>query len=191
MGDIKADLMCCITVLNSLSDNFPHACSIISHNIATSTATSPYGSKDIHLFLENKQFLLKNNQCNDSCSPITLTACTKPSKSSNISTCGNPVCKRTGHMTEYCIKPGGGMARKTIEESNAACKLVLKKKTLGLKILITVKDMCIYGHGWFWIQYTHLTQNFLALLVIPFPLPPLRKWNMTVGLLLRRGQLLP
>ena len=33
------------------------------------------------------------------------------------------------------------MAGKTIEESKAACKLALKKKTLGLKIPITVKDV--------------------------------------------------
>ncbi|KAF8221466.1 hypothetical protein L208DRAFT_1531995 [Tricholoma matsutake] len=141
MGDIKADLLCCIALLNSLSDNFPHACSIISRDIAASTAASSYGSKDIHLFLENEQSLLKNDQRNDSRSPVALTARTKPPKSSNVPTCGNPVCKRTGHTMEYCIKPGGGMAGKTIEESKAARKLALEKKTPGLKIPITVKDV--------------------------------------------------
>ena len=144
MGDIKANLLCCIALLNSLSDNFPHARSIISCDIAASTATSLYGSKDIHLFLENEQSLLENDQRNDSHSPVALTARVKPSKSSNVPTCGNQVCKRTGHMMEYCIKPGGGMAGKTIEESKAARKLALEKKTPGLKIPIMVKD--INGH---------------------------------------------
>lgn len=61
MGDIKADLLCCIALLHSLSDNFPHARSIISRNITALTDAAPYGSKDICLFLDNEQFLLEND----------------------------------------------------------------------------------------------------------------------------------
>ena len=144
MGNIKADLLCCITLLNSLSDNFPHARSIISCDITATTTASPYGLKDIHLFLENEQSLLENDHRNDSRSHVALTARAKSTKSSNIPTCGNPVCKKTGHMMEYCIKAGGGMAGKTIEESKAARKLALEKKSSGShtsKIPVTVKDV--------------------------------------------------
>jgi hypothetical protein len=61
MGDIKADLLCCIALLNSLSEHFPHARSIISRDITTSTESTPYTSKDIHRFLENEQSLLEND----------------------------------------------------------------------------------------------------------------------------------
>jgi hypothetical protein len=61
MGDIKDDLLCCITLLNSLSEHFPDACSIISRDIATLTESTPYTSKDIHRFLENEQSLLETS----------------------------------------------------------------------------------------------------------------------------------
>ncbi|KAF8224859.1 hypothetical protein L208DRAFT_1509451 [Tricholoma matsutake] len=57
MGTITSDLLCCIALLNSLSSHFPHACSIISHNIAAATVSAPYTSKDICLFLENEQMI--------------------------------------------------------------------------------------------------------------------------------------
>jgi hypothetical protein len=116
----------------------------VFHDIAILTVTAPYGSKDIRLFLENEQSLLENDQCNDSHPSITLTTRAKPNKLPNVPTCGNPVCKKTGHTMEYCIKPGGGIAGRTIDKSKAAQKLVLKKKTLSSaapKILIMVKDV--------------------------------------------------
>jgi hypothetical protein len=51
MGDTKADLLCCIALLNSLSEHFPHARSIISRDITTLTESTPYTSKDIRRFL--------------------------------------------------------------------------------------------------------------------------------------------
>ncbi|KAF8233884.1 hypothetical protein L208DRAFT_1553889, partial [Tricholoma matsutake] len=50
MGDITSDLLCCITLLNSISSHFPHAHSIISCNIAASMPSAPYTSKNIHFF---------------------------------------------------------------------------------------------------------------------------------------------
>ncbi|KAF8219320.1 hypothetical protein L208DRAFT_1551817, partial [Tricholoma matsutake] len=147
MGDIKADLLCCIALLHSLSDNFPHAQSIISHDIAALTDAAPYGSKDIHLFLENEQSLLENDHHNDSRSHIALTAQSKNSSPTNVPICENSVCGKRGHTKAYCIKPGGSMAGKTVEESKAACKAAREKKPLAAnppKIPITVKD--INGH---------------------------------------------
>ena len=51
---------------------------------------------------------------------------------------------KTGHTTKFCIKSGGGMAGKTIEESKAARRIMLEKKRSGgdtLKVPVTVKDV--------------------------------------------------
>ncbi|KAF8223051.1 hypothetical protein L208DRAFT_1153187, partial [Tricholoma matsutake] len=116
MGDIQADLLCCIALLNSLSDNFPHARSIISWDIAASSLSAPYGSKDIKLFLENEQSLLENDQHGGSKNHATFTAQSKSSKLPNAPICTNANCGKLGHTKQYCIKPGGGMAGKSLEE---------------------------------------------------------------------------
>ncbi|KAF8230748.1 hypothetical protein L208DRAFT_1473729, partial [Tricholoma matsutake] len=118
MGDIKADLFCSIALLNSFSDNFPHACCIISCNIPNSTHKSLYTSNNIHHFLENKQTLLENDQCTENKSYIALAAHTKPQKTSNSLICSNPVCKKTGHTIEFFIKSGGGMASDDTQPGN-------------------------------------------------------------------------
>jgi hypothetical protein len=96
-GDIKADLLCCIALLNSLGKHFPHACSIISHGITTLTESTPYTSKDIHCFLENEQSLLENEQHGEPRSTIALAAHVKLAKLSNTPTCGNFTFKRSGN----------------------------------------------------------------------------------------------
>ncbi|KAF8240510.1 hypothetical protein L208DRAFT_1232533, partial [Tricholoma matsutake] len=112
MGDIKPDLLCCIALLNSLSDNFPHAHSIISRDITASTKESPYTSKDICSFLENEQSLLENDHCMDPWPSVALTTHIKSTRLFNAPVCGNPNCKKMGHLTKYCIKTGGGMCSK-------------------------------------------------------------------------------
>ena len=43
--------------------------------------------------------------------------------------CSNKVyCGKTGHLLKTCIKPGGGMAGKTVEEAKAAKKLLREQK---------------------------------------------------------------
>ena len=118
MGTITSDLLCCIVLLNSLSSHFPHACSIIFHDITVSTEYVPYTFKDIHLFLENEQTLLETDACNSGSSSLALVATSKLFKLSGTAFCSN--CKRASHITEYCISAGGGMEGKTIEESKAA-----------------------------------------------------------------------
>ncbi|KAF8234202.1 hypothetical protein L208DRAFT_1157971, partial [Tricholoma matsutake] len=116
MGDIKPDLLCCIMLLNSLSEHFPHVHSIISRDITASTDASPYTSMKIHQFLENEQSLLENDVCNDFHPSVTLTAHTKPTRPPNRLICSNSTCGKSGYTIEYCIKPGGGMAGKTLTE---------------------------------------------------------------------------
>jgi hypothetical protein len=144
MGDIKADLLCSIALLNSLSDHFPHARSIISRDISNSTEKSPYTSNDIRRFLENEQSLIENDQRAEHKSSIALMTRPHAQKMSSPFLCSNPACKKTGHTVEFCIKQGGGMAGKSIEESKAARKLMLDKKRSGIaatKVPVTVKDV--------------------------------------------------
>ena len=98
--------------------------------------------------MENEHSLLKNDHHTDSQSSMALTVCIKSTKPPNTFVCGNPVCKKTGHSTEYCIKAGGGMARKTIEESVAVWRVARDKgkKVDNLynpnpRVPITVKDI--------------------------------------------------
>ncbi|KAF8218472.1 hypothetical protein L208DRAFT_1064996, partial [Tricholoma matsutake] len=128
IGDIKADLLCCIALLNSLSEHFPHAHSIISHDIMASTDTSPYTSMKIHQFLENEQSLLENDARNNFCPFVTPTAHTKLTRPSNRLICSNSTCGKPGHTIKYCIKPGGGMAGKTLTESIAARRAASDQK---------------------------------------------------------------
>ena len=69
--------------------------------------STPYTSKDIHCFLENEQSLLENDQHGESQSTIALATHAKPVKWSNTPICRNPICKKSGHTTDFCIKLGG------------------------------------------------------------------------------------
>ena len=144
MGNITSDLLCCIALLNSLSSNFPHARSIISRDIATSTSSSPYTSTDIRLFLENEQSL-QDTDTRNTHQPVALAASSKPHRSSGVPTCSN--CKRSGHSNDYCISRGGGMEGKTIDESKAARRAAQDKKRSGTplspsttKVPVTMQD---------------------------------------------------
>lgn len=123
MGDLTADLFCCIAIINSLED-FPHLCSSILRNLRASTKDKEYTSKDISHYLESEQTLHAAAEKPPSTSDIALSACTSNARSSNVPTCSN--CKCLGHSNQYCISPGGGMAGKSIQESKCAQK--------GLKI---------------------------------------------------------
>ncbi|KAF8626456.1 hypothetical protein AX17_006555 [Amanita inopinata Kibby_2008] len=100
--------------------------------------------------LENAEWLHENNSLSaplDS-GPTALAAHTG-GRSSLI--CSN--CKKLGHTVDYCILPGGGMARKTIEESKLACREAQKRKTSSSpqhKVPIKVWDV----EGCTYITYT-------------------------------------
>ena len=117
MGDFTVDLFRCIAIINSLED-FPHIRSSILRDLRTSTKDKEYTSKDIRHYLESEQTLHAVTEKSTNASDIALAARTSNAKSFNIPTCSN--CKRQGHSNQYCISPGGGMARKTIQESKDA-----------------------------------------------------------------------
>ena len=146
MGDFTADLFHCIAIINSLKD-FPHIFSSILHDLCTSTKEKEYTSKYIHHYLESEQALHAVMDKSSSTSDIALSAHISHTKSPHIPTCSN--CKCTGHTNHYCIFPGGGMARKTIQESkethqkdceNSRSNTHTKPSNNKGKIAINMKD---------------------------------------------------
>src|SRR6266851_7247301 len=51
-------------------------------------------------------------------SGTTATALAAIQRDKPLRICSN--CNKEGHLTTYCIKPGGSMARKTLEEAHTA-----------------------------------------------------------------------
>lgn len=108
-------------------------------DIAASMPSMPYASKDIHVFLENKQSLLESDKGNNDPSSLALAMTSKLSKSFSTIVCSN--CKHMRYTTEYCISKGGGIVGKTTEE----LKMVWKKSSSKApkptsKVPVTMKN---------------------------------------------------
>lgn len=128
IGTIDRDLLKCITLLNSINDkSFESVQMQISHGLADSTKDRPYTSSDAR----------KLFQTIDSLATLLRPANTALVTTSAKSTAGThnhgpgyPCCELClglglscqGHTKAWCIRPGGGMAGKIIEESKAARK---------------------------------------------------------------------
>lgn len=52
--------------------------------------------------------------------PVVLVSQSAPSRHSSRLLCANPNCKSPTHEMPYCVKPGGGMQGKSIDEAKAA-----------------------------------------------------------------------
>lgn len=128
IGAIDKDLLKCIALLNSINDkSFESLQTQVSRGLSDATVSSPYTSSQIR----------KLFQTVDSLSTLTKTTSTdtaltardsKPSTHPHNHGPGFPCCEICyalrltcrGHTKEWCIRPGGGMAGKTIEESRTA-----------------------------------------------------------------------
>jgi hypothetical protein len=124
MGNISKDLLKCIALLGSLGNDFGNVRSIITRDISSSTDTAPFTSTQLRVYLDNKQNLINSDKVTPSES-IALSA--QQLSKSTSATCSN--CKRNFHEAEYCIRPGGGMAGKTLDESKQACRLAHGQKS--------------------------------------------------------------
>ncbi|KAF8238592.1 hypothetical protein L208DRAFT_1487574 [Tricholoma matsutake] len=101
------------------------------------------------MFLKNEQSLLENHHhSNSSIASTRMNNCRSPSRPPSLYLCMNPACKKPGHTIEYCIKPGGGMAGRSIEELVAARQTAWdrgKKNSTSSqsssRVPITVKDV--------------------------------------------------
>ncbi|KAG5723846.1 hypothetical protein E4T56_gene9843 [Termitomyces sp. T112] len=126
ISSIDKSLLKCIALLNSINDkSFESVQTQVLRGLADSTTEKPYTSSDIRkLFqtIDSLATLLKP-------SSFDTALLTRDSKGhTHNHSPGYPCCEVCfaqglpchGHTKEWCIRSGGGMARKTIEQSKAA-----------------------------------------------------------------------
>jgi len=117
-GGIDKNTFICIVVLQALGSGLDHSRAIIQRDMSSASSSSPYTVDHLLRFLEQEyQMLLGDKQRGAKTDAIALAAQVS-SKGKQPITCSN--CKRNGHVATWCIRPGGGMAGKTIEESKEA-----------------------------------------------------------------------
>ena len=115
---IDKDTFICIVTLQALGTGLDHSRAIIQRDMSSSSKSSPYTPDNLIKFMEQEyQMLMGDKQRCAKSDTIALAAQTS-SKGKQALTCSN--CKRSGHTALWCIRPGGGMAGKTIEESKNA-----------------------------------------------------------------------
>ncbi|THU87200.1 hypothetical protein K435DRAFT_804496 [Dendrothele bispora CBS 962.96] len=130
MGSLSSELFLCIIMINSMS-NVPELRATrenVAQQFAQSDGTNPdltknptakkYDSSDIKRALDMAQGLVDSDS---KTADIALSA--QASQKSNFCRpkCSVPGCpKPIGHMKDWCVSPGGGMAGKTIAESREA-----------------------------------------------------------------------
>ena len=118
MGKLTDDQYLSIYVLNSMRIHFPRIQTSINDMLANPLTTSA----DIRKHLYQEDLI-------DSTEATTEAALTANSTKPPRPLCLN--CKTLGHHVEYCIKPGGGMAGKTLLEARAAQDLACGKARTG------------------------------------------------------------
>lgn len=118
IGTIDKDLLKCIALLNSINDkSFESVQTQVSRGLADASATKPYASADIR-----KLFQTIDSLATLSKSPVDTALAAKHAHNHGPGQLCCTVCFGAGqpcrgHTKEWCIRPGGGMAGKTIEES--------------------------------------------------------------------------
>ena len=151
MGTPSPDLFLCILMINALSGDLTDVRSSLARDLAKATSDQPYTPTDIRCALDVEQQLISGDKKSRDVVLSVQSGQLRPSRTNHL-LCSN--CKKPGHLSEYCISEGGGMAGKSIEESRAARKCdketKLKNNTSNLPV---VKD----GNGKAYI--VNLTTN--------------------------------
>ena len=119
-GGIMAETFINITLLIVLGCGHEHLHAMIQHDMQAATAGVPFKSEQIMLYLEQDlQLLLGDEQCSGTADAVALAAQSSQKRGTRSSPeCSN--CHQTGHTADFCVRTGGGMAGKSIEEAQAA-----------------------------------------------------------------------
>ncbi|KAF8800456.1 hypothetical protein BYT27DRAFT_7216956 [Phlegmacium glaucopus] len=118
-GGINEDTFVTIVALQALSTGLGHSRAIIQRDFRASTPTSPYTVDNLIDFLEQEyQMFLGDKQRIAKSDSAIIFAAQSHQKGKTLILC--IICKKHGHSAQWCIRPGGGMAGKTIEESKEA-----------------------------------------------------------------------
>ena len=118
MGNPSPDLFLCILMINGLSGEFTDIQSSLARELAKATTNQPYKPINIHRPLDVEQQLISGNKKGRDV--VLSTQSNQAHLTRSALSCSN--CKRTSHLSEYCISEGGEMAGKLIKESRAARK---------------------------------------------------------------------
>jgi hypothetical protein len=86
--------------------------------MGSASSSSPYTPDNLIRFMEQEYQMLMGEKQRGAKSDAIALATQSSSKGKSALICSN--CKRSGHTAPWCIRPGGGMAGKTIEESKEA-----------------------------------------------------------------------
>src|SRR6266702_2634554 len=123
MGKMDDDKLKIILIINTL-EQFPQSQSTINELLESSPSIS---SADIkNRILREEQLLLHREK-------LGLSLTSSGSNNTALATVANrtrPICancKCTNHHSEFCIAPGGSMARKTIDKAHAAQRVAAGK----------------------------------------------------------------
>jgi gag-polypeptide of LTR copia-type len=134
IGPINSDQLLTVFLINAMGDQFQH----LQSRVQAMTKDPNFSSNDIISILLEEEALIKRRTeqglgpTSESSALVTTSTPTNnsPNRSSrNRPTCGN--CKRVGHATEYCVRRGGKMAGKTIEDAREAQRAAQGKVTNG------------------------------------------------------------
>jgi hypothetical protein len=111
MGPIDLDHIKIILLLNAFGDRWEH----IQSSLWSSLDSPNFGVNSIlrRLDQEDSRARSRAAQSGDTATALAAVCKDKPPR-----ICSN--CQKEGHIANFCIKPGGGMAGKTLDEARTA-----------------------------------------------------------------------
>jgi len=147
-GGIMAETFINITLLIILGCGHEHLRAMIQRDMQAATAGVPFKSEQIMLYLEQDlQLLLGDEQRSGTADAVALAAQSSQKRGTRSSPeCSN--CHWTSHTADFCVRAGGGMAGKSIEEAQAAKRRGSREKqekpkdskNARLKVALSFKD---------------------------------------------------
>src|SRR6266852_3040996 len=110
MGPISDDQLYTIFLINALNNNFEP----LQSNIIGLANESNFTSKDVVRRLLQEDQLVR--RCAEQNTPATsVSALAAQGQGRPRSLCTH--CKKPGHLADFCVRPGGKMAGRSIEEA--------------------------------------------------------------------------
>jgi transposase InsO family protein len=121
MGPLDSDKLLSIILINCLARHFPQ----LQSEIQGMTNNPTYTSADAVRRIRTEIDLRKRNTEMGSPAPAVALAATSSNRRDPTVVCSN--CKKLYHTINFCIKKGGKMAGRTIEDAQAAQRLATGK----------------------------------------------------------------
>ncbi|KAJ7579944.1 hypothetical protein C8J56DRAFT_896574 [Mycena floridula] len=125
IGIPDVDTFLSMTLLRATQANHPQLFHNIKTSLSKSKATAPFTSQDVvNMIMDEVNTPSFNSKLDSANVAAVVNASTKVKGCTNCEKAGFPGAR---HQSEYCVRDGGGMAGKTIEEAKS--KRLEDKKT--------------------------------------------------------------